>query len=62
MRSITDVVSIETDTPADGNKVSYRIAVDLPSGPGLIEQVAYYSEENGQTTHLRLVCTGFRSA
>jgi hypothetical protein len=58
-KTITDVISVETDTLADVKKVSYRMAVDLPSGPTLIEQVAYYSEENGQITHLRLVCSGF---
>ena len=45
---------------ADVQKVSYRMTVDLPSGPSLVEQVAYYSEQDGQITHLRLVCSGFR--
>lgn len=57
---ISGVASLETDTVGDVGKVSYRIAVDLDSGPSVIEQVAYYSEQDGQITHLRLVCSGFR--
>ncbi len=58
--SITEVISIQTDTVGDVEKVSYRMAVDLESGPSVIEQVAYYSEQDGQITQLRLVCSGFR--
>ena len=54
------VISIHTDTVGDAQKVSYRMAVDLESGPSVIEQVAYYSEDDGQITQLRLVCSGFR--
>lgn len=57
---IKDVTSIETDTVADVEKVSYRVVVDLESGPSVIEQVAYYGEQDGQITDLRLVCSGFR--
>ncbi len=61
-KTITDVTSIETDTVGDVHKVSYRMAVELESGPSVIEQVAYYSEQDGKITHLRLVCSGFRPA
>ncbi|MGH8859643.1 MAG: hypothetical protein ACRDVG_00150 [Jatrophihabitantaceae bacterium] len=59
-KAITDVTSIETDTVGEVEKVSYRMAVDLESGPSVIEQVAYYSEQDGRITHMRLVCSGFR--
>lgn len=59
-KTITDVTSIDTDTVIDVKKVSYRMAVDLQAGPSVIEQVAYYSEQGGHITHLRLVCSGFR--
>ena len=59
-KTVTDVTSIETDTVGDVQKVSYRMTVDLESGPSIIEQVAYYTEQNGEITHLRLVCSGFR--
>jgi hypothetical protein len=59
-KTITDVTFVESDTVGDVKKVSYRMKVDLASGPSVIEQVAYYSEHDGQITHLRLVCSGFR--
>ena len=59
-KTITGITSIETDTVGDLQKVSYRMAVDLHSGPSVIEQVAYYSEQGGHITNLRLVCSGFR--
>ena len=58
--TITDVTSVETSTVGDVHKVSYRFAVDLESGPSAVEQVAYYSEQDGQITDMRLVCSGFR--
>jgi hypothetical protein len=57
---VTGLTSIETGTVGDLDKVSYRLEVDLESGPSLIEQVAYFTEENGRITDLRLVCSGFR--
>ncbi len=59
-KTITEVISLHTDTVGDMEKVSYRLAVDLESGPSVIEQVAYYSEQNDQITEIRLVCSGFR--
>lgn len=59
-KTITEVISTLIDTVGDVQKVSYRMAVDLKSGPSLVEQVAYYSEQDGQITQMRLVCSGFR--
>jgi hypothetical protein len=59
-KTVTGVTFVDGDTVGDVNKVSYRMTVDLPSRPSVIEQVAYYSEQDGQITHLRLVCSGFR--
>jgi hypothetical protein len=59
-KQITAVTSVETDTIGDVAKVTYRMAVDVDSTPTVVEQVAYYSEEDGLITHLRLVCSGFR--
>ena len=59
-KSITGVIAIDTDTVADVEKVSYRLAVDLDSGPAVIEQVAYYGEQDGRVVDMRLVCSGFR--
>lgn len=59
-KTITEVISIQADTVGDVRKVSYRMAVDLESGPSVIEQVAYYSERDGKITQMRLTCSGFR--
>ena len=59
-KTITEIISLHTDTVGDVEKVSYRMAVELASGPSVIEQVAYYSEQDDQITQIRLVCSGFR--
>ena len=59
-KQVTDIASLETDSVGDVQKVSYRLRVDLESGPSVIEQVIYYSEADGKIVDLRLVCSGFR--
>ena len=59
-KKITDISSLKTDSVCDIQKVSYQLTVDLDSGPSVIEQVAYYTQANGQINDLRLVCSGFR--
>ena len=59
-KQVTALTSVDTDVVGDVAKVAYRMSVDLASGPTVVEQVAYYTEADGQITHLRLVCSGFR--
>ena len=59
-KRVTEIISLETDSVGDVEKVSYRLRVDLESGPSVIEQVIYYTHVGGQITDLRLVCSGFR--
>ena len=59
-KQVTDITSLATDCVGDVKKVSYRLGVDLASGPSVIEQVIYYSEADGKIIDLRLVCSGFR--
>jgi hypothetical protein len=59
-KKVTDLTSLAIDSVGDVEKVSYRLRVDLESGPSVIEQVIYYTVANGQITNLRLVCSGFR--
>jgi hypothetical protein len=59
-KQVTDIASLETDSVGDVQKVSYRLRVDLESGPSVIEQVIYYTEADGKIVDLRLVCSGFR--
>jgi hypothetical protein len=59
-RQVTDIMSLETDRVGDVEKISYRLRVDLESGPSVIEQVIYYTQADGHIVDLRLVCSGFR--
>jgi hypothetical protein len=59
-KRVTDLTLLDVDRLGDVDKVSYRLGVVLDAGPSLVEQVAYYSEKDGQITHMRLVCSGFR--
>jgi len=59
-KQVTEITSLATDRIGDVEKVSYRLRVDLESGPSVIEQVIYYTEACGQIVDLRLVCSGFR--
>ncbi|PRZ40723.1 hypothetical protein CLV47_11420 [Antricoccus suffuscus] len=59
-KQVTEMTSLATDSVGDVKKVSYRLSVELESGPSVIEQVIYYAETDGQITDLRLVCSGFR--
>ncbi len=56
----TVLTLLEEDTVGDASKVTYRVSVTTGSGPAVIEQVAYYTVQDGRITHLRLVCSGFR--
>lgn len=61
-KQTTDLCLVEDDAVVDALKVSYRMSVLTDAGPTVIEQVIYYAEQDGQITHLRLVCSGFRRA
>ena len=60
-KQVTEVSLVEDDTVGDISKISYRMSVATESGPTVIEQVAYYAVQDDRITHLRLVCSGFRS-
>ena len=59
-KQVICITSLATDRVGDVEKVSYRLRVDLESGPSVVEQVIYYTEADGQIADLRLVCSGFR--
>jgi hypothetical protein len=59
-KQVTDIDSLASDSVGDVEKVSYRLRVDLESGPSVVEQVIYYIEADGHIVDLRLVCSGFR--
>jgi hypothetical protein len=59
-KTVTGLTSVETDVVGDVERISYRIDVEMSSGPAVIEQVAFYSQEGDCITEMRLVCSGFR--
>jgi hypothetical protein len=60
-KHIAQVTVVEDDTVGDISKITYRMSVATASGPTVIEQVAYYTVHDDRITHLRLMCSGFRS-
>jgi hypothetical protein len=54
------VVSVETDSFADRDRVSYRFEGRNPDGPFVVEQQAYYAERDGRIGWMRVLCSGFR--
>ena len=59
-KTVTRTVVLESGLVGDVERVSYQMDVDVAGTPSVIEQVAYYSQEQGRITQMRLVCSGFR--
>ncbi|HEY2602729.1 MAG TPA: nuclear transport factor 2 family protein [Thermoleophilaceae bacterium] len=57
---IEELVSVESDTIADRERVGYRFRVRNPDGEFLVEQQAYLEERDGQIGWMRVLCSGFR--
>jgi hypothetical protein len=57
---IEQVLSIETDSFADRQRVGYRLLVRNPDGHFVVEQQACYTERAGRINWMRVLCSGFR--
>lgn len=58
---VEEVMSVETDTMLDAQRVGYRFLVSCPDGAHLVEQQAYYEvNASGQISWMRAICSGFR--
>lgn len=57
---IAGVVAVEEDHVADTARVGYRFDLELPDGPYVAEQQAYYRTDGATITYLRVMCSGFR--
>jgi hypothetical protein len=55
------MISIETDSFADRERVAYRFQGHNPDGPFVVEQQVYYSERDGRIAWMRALCSGFRA-
>jgi hypothetical protein len=58
---LEQVISIETDSVADRDRVAYRFHGRNQHGPFIVEQQAYYSERDGRIDWMRVLCSGFRT-
>jgi hypothetical protein len=59
---VEELISVETDTIADRERVGYRYRLGTPDGHFLVEQQAFLGEREGRIGWLRLVCSGSRPA
>jgi hypothetical protein len=57
---IEELVSLESDSFSDRQRVGYRFRGQNPDGEFLVEQQAYLSERDGKIGWMRVVCSGFR--
>lgn len=57
---ITAVTGVEEDSVADTARIGYGFELELPDGPYVVEQQAYYRTDGDRISYLRVVCSGFR--
>ena len=57
---LEQILSIETGSFADRERVSYQFRGKNENGPFAVEQQAYYTEDEGRITWMRVLCSGFR--
>jgi hypothetical protein len=57
---IQEVLSTETGTVGDRQHVAYRLRVQNPDGEFVVEQQAYFTEQDGRIDWMRVLCSGFR--
>jgi hypothetical protein len=57
---IEELLSVETDSFADRERVGYRFRGSNPDGPFVVEQQAYLEQRDGRIGWMRVVCSGFR--
>lgn len=60
--TLEEIESIRTGSIADREHVSYRFRRVNADGPFVIEQQAYYTEQDGRINWMRVLCSGFRPA
>jgi hypothetical protein len=57
---LEEILSVESDSFADRERVAYRFRGSNPDGPFVVEQQAYYTASGGQINWMRVLCSGFR--
>lgn len=54
-----ELISVETDTIGNCDRVGYRFRVENADGEHLVEQQAYYAQQDGRIARLRIMCSGY---
>jgi len=57
---LEEIISIQADSFADRQRVSYRFRGRNADGPFIVEQQAYYTHNDGRINWMRVLCSGFR--
>jgi ketosteroid isomerase-like protein len=57
---VEELISVETDTVSDRERVGYRYRLRTSDGSFLAEQQAFLRERDGRIDWVRLVCSGSR--
>ena len=57
---VTAVRDVTEGEVADTMRIGYRLDLECPDGPHVVEQQAYYRTGPGGIDYLRIVCSGFR--
>jgi hypothetical protein len=57
---VTAVQDVTEGQVADTARIGYRLDLELPDGPYVVEQQAYYRSGPQGIDYLRIVCSGFR--
>lgn len=52
---------VEVGTVGDRGHVAYRFTGQRPDGPFVVEQQAYFTEQDGRIAWMRVLCSGFRT-
>jgi SnoaL-like domain len=55
---VTGVSAVEDGEVGDRHRVAYRIGIDGPDGPEIVEQQAYYEVADGRISWIRILCAG----
>jgi len=59
---ITGVIEMESGRVGRRSRLRYRLAVNTPDGPHVVEQQAYFETDGEQISWLRIMCAGYLPA
>ena len=57
---VEEVLSVETGSVSDRQRIAYRFKVRNPEGSFVFEQQVYFTQRAGRIDWMRVLCSGFR--